>query len=82
MNNKVDFIVLILRFVFGAILGAIATLIPLTPLFFASILTGKMVLTIAAAVAVLMGVFAAIFGDRLIVGLMKILGFFKFMMCF
>ena len=78
MSDKVDFTVFILRFIIGAILGTIAILALLIPFLWAGVITGKMILVIGSAVAISIGVFATILGDRFLVGLTRILRFFTF----
>jgi hypothetical protein len=63
---KVDLVVLLLRFVVGFFFGGI--------LFLCLSLVGGMPLKISGSIPLLVGLLAMIWGDKFIIGFMKLLG--------
>ncbi len=79
MKNKSDVTVLILRFIFGAILGALFTLLILmTVVWLGDRKVINLVLILGAAITIILGISATIWGDKCLVGVMKIFKIFKY----
>lgn len=79
MNNKTDVTVLILRFVFGAILGALfALLMLMAVLWLGDPKAINVVLILGAAITIILGISATIWGDKCFVGVVKIFKIFKY----
>ena len=80
MSNKTDVTVLILRFVFGALLGALLTFVLMVPLVWFNILIPPKtaVLSIGGAITLIGAISATIWGDKFLVGFMKVFRFFKY----
>jgi hypothetical protein len=79
MSNKTDVTVLILRFIFGAILGALLTLLMLmTVIWLGDPKVTNLVLKLGAAITIILGISATIWGDKCLVGVMKIFKIFKY----
>ena len=79
MDDKTDATTLILRFIFGAVLGGLLTLIVL----WIVILLGdpklmRVILMIGGLVTLLIAICAAIWGDRFLVAVIKIFRIFKY----
>jgi len=70
---------LILRFILGAILGALFTvLMLLTVIWLGDPKVINLVLILGAAVTIIVAISATIWGDKCLVGVMKIFRFFKY----
>jgi hypothetical protein len=79
MSNKTDVTVLILRFIFGAILGALLTLLMLmTDIWLGDPKVTNLVLILGAAITIILGISATIWGDKCLVGVMKLFKIFKY----
>jgi len=73
MHDKMDITVLILRFIFGAILGGLLTgLMVMTVIWLGDLKLMKVVLMIGGAISFLVAICSTIWGDRFLVGFMKI----------
>ena len=83
MNKNTDFTVLILRFIFGAILGALLTFVVMIPLIYFNILIPpkSAVLCIGGTITLIVAICATIWGDKFLVGFMKVFKFFKYFPC-
>jgi len=83
MNDKMDVTVLILRFIFGAILGGLLTLVLMISMIWISIPIPKVIFWIIGAVITLFAAISGtIWGDRFLMGIMKIFKIFKYFPCF
>ena len=79
MRNKKDITVLIPRFIFGAILGGVlTTLTVITVIWLGDPKVIKVIIMIGGAITLLVAISATIWGDRLLIGFMKILSIFKY----
>jgi len=80
MNNKTDVTVLILRFVFGAILGALLSLVLMVPLVWFNVLIPPktIVLPIGGAITLIAAISATIWGDKFLEGFMKVFRICKY----
>jgi hypothetical protein len=79
MSNKTDVTVLILRFIFGAILGALLTLLMLmTDIWLGDPKVTNLVLILGAAITIILGISATIWGDKCLVGVVKLFKIFKY----
>ena len=79
MRNKTDVTVLILRFIFGAILGALFTVLMLvTVIWPGDPKVTRFVLILGAAITIILGISATIWGDKCLVGVMKVFKSFKY----
>ena len=79
MSNKKDITVLILRFIFGAILGGVLTaLTVITVIWFGDPKIIKVIIMIGGAITLLVAISATIWGDRFLIGFMRILSIFKY----
>jgi hypothetical protein len=79
MSNKKDITVLILRFIFGAILGGVLTaLTVITVIWLGDPKVIKVIMMIGGAITLLVAISATIWGDRFLIGFMKILSIFKY----
>ena len=78
MHDKTDITVLILRFIFGAILGGLFTgLMVITVIGLDVPKLIRMVLMIGGAITLFVAICSTIWGDRFLVGFMKIFKIFK-----
>jgi hypothetical protein len=84
MTNNTDLNVLILRFIFGAILGALLTFVLMIPLIWFNIIIPPktVVVCIGGAISLIVAICATIWGDKFLVGFMKVFKFFKYFPCF
>ncbi len=80
MSNKTDVTVLILRFIFGALLGALLSLVLIAPLVWFNILIPPraVVLSLGGGITLIAAISATIWGDQFLVGLMKVFRVFKY----
>ena len=80
MSNKTDATVLILRFIFGAFLGALLAFVLMVPLVWFNVLIPPktVVLSIGGAITLIAAISATIWGDKFLLGFMKVFGFFKY----
>ena len=79
MSNKKDITVLILRFIFGAILGGVLTaLTVITVIWLGDPKVIKVIIMIGGAITLLVAISATIWGDRFLIGFMRMLSIFKY----
>ena len=79
MSNKTDVTVLILRFIFGAILGALFTVLMLvTVIWLGEPKLLNFILMLGAAITIILAICATIWGDKCLVGVMKLFKMFKY----
>lgn len=80
MSNKKDITVLILRFIFGAILGGVLTALTVITVIWLGDpkLIKVIIIMIGGAITLLVAISATIWGDRFLIGFMKILRIFKY----
>jgi hypothetical protein len=79
MDDKKDITILILRFIFGAILGALLTvLMVMTVIWLGDPKLLNSVLMLGAAITIILAICATIWGDKCLVGVMKIFKIFKY----
>ncbi len=80
MSNKKDITVLILRFIFGAVLGRVLTtlLTVITVIWLGDPKVIKLIIMIGGTITLLVAISATIWGDRFLIGFMKILHIFKY----
>ena len=80
MNDKADAIVLILRFILGAILGALLSFVLMISLSWLSIKFPfkSVFLPIGATITLIAAISATIWGDKFLLGLMKLFRFFRY----
>ena len=78
MDDKKDISVLFLRFIFGAILGGLLTgLMVMTVIWLGDPTLIKMVLMIGGVITLLMAICSTLWGDRFLIGFMRIFKIFK-----
>ena len=80
MSNKTDVTVLILRFTFGAILGALLAFVLMVPFVWLNIpIRPKTVLLpMGGPITLIAAISATIWGDKFLLGFMKALRFLKY----
>jgi hypothetical protein len=80
MDNKTDITVLILRFLFGTILGLMSALLLFAPLvyIFYVVIPTKIILIIGGTITLIVGVSAIQWGDRFLLWFMQIFKIFKY----
>ena len=80
MDNKTDITVLILRFIFGIILGALFSVLLTVPFIyvFDILIPTRLILIIGGIITLISGIFAVRWGDRFIVWFMNIFKMFKY----
>ncbi len=77
MNKDIDFPVMILRFIIGAILGALLAFVvmlvinPLIP-------SKSATLYIGGTITLIVAICATIWGDKFLLGIMKVFKFFRY----
>jgi len=83
MSNKADVTVLILRFIFGAILGALFSFVLTVPLIWFNILIPPKwaVKYIGGTITLIVAICGIISGDKFLEGFMKVFRFFKYFPC-
>ena len=78
MDDKTDISALILRFIFGVLLGGLLTaLAAITVIWLGEPKVIKVVLMIGGIITLVVAISAAIWGDRVLSGFMKIFKIFK-----
>ena len=78
MDDKTEISVLILRFIFGAILGGLLTgLMIITVIWLGDPKLINLILMIGGAITVIVAIGATIWGDKFLVGFTKIFQVFK-----
>jgi uncharacterized membrane protein YoaK (UPF0700 family) len=79
MDHKKDIAVLILRFIFGAILGGLLTIMMvMIAIWLLELEIINWIIVIGGLVTLLMAISATIWGDRFLIGFMKIFKIFKY----
>lgn len=79
MNHKKDITVLILRFIFGAILGSLLTIIMvMIAIWLLDLKIINSIIVIGGLVTLLTAISATIWGDRFLIGFMKVFKIFKY----
>ena len=83
MTNKTDVTLLILRFIFGAILGALLGFVLMIPLVWFNILIPPktIVLSIGGMITLITAISATIWGDKFLLFFMKFFKFLKYFPC-
>jgi uncharacterized membrane protein len=79
MNDKTDITVLVLRFIFGAILGGLLTLVVMILMAWLNIeIPAAINLATGGVIILLAAISATIWGDRFLMGFMKIFKIFRY----